>query len=277
MMRSAQADGLGRSQALQPCDAVGIATRRAPVHASDEAAGGCALAAAVAATHRGLTADRTASARLQPDDRPAQPALSRRSRAGEFDVVVVGGGITGAGVALDAATRGYSVALLEKRRLRLRDLEPLEQARPRRPALPAELRPRPRARGAARAPADGRAGAAPRAPAAARRAGLRRRAARPAGRRRAEPLRRDVGRRALRAPARAAARRREPGRRRLEPRAPPRDLRRGGRRAAAGARRPRADQRLPVLRLPDRRRAAGADRARRGRALRRGLRQPRSR
>src|SRR4051812_11551151 len=32
-----------------------------------------------------------------------------------FDVVVVGGGITGAGVALDAATRGYSVALMEKR------------------------------------------------------------------------------------------------------------------------------------------------------------------
>ena len=35
--------------------------------------------------------------------------------AGErFDVVVIGGGITGAGVALDAATRGYSVALLER-------------------------------------------------------------------------------------------------------------------------------------------------------------------
>ena len=35
--------------------------------------------------------------------------------AGEtFDVVVVGGGITGAGVALDAAARGYSVALVEK-------------------------------------------------------------------------------------------------------------------------------------------------------------------
>ncbi|HEY5317269.1 MAG TPA: glycerol-3-phosphate dehydrogenase/oxidase [Solirubrobacteraceae bacterium] len=35
--------------------------------------------------------------------------------AGErFDVVVIGGGITGAGVALDAATRGYSVALVEK-------------------------------------------------------------------------------------------------------------------------------------------------------------------
>jgi glycerol-3-phosphate dehydrogenase len=31
-----------------------------------------------------------------------------------FDVVVVGGGITGAGVAFDAATRGYSVALVER-------------------------------------------------------------------------------------------------------------------------------------------------------------------
>ncbi len=35
--------------------------------------------------------------------------------AGEqFDVLVIGGGVTGAGVALDAATRGYSVALVEK-------------------------------------------------------------------------------------------------------------------------------------------------------------------
>ena len=35
-------------------------------------------------------------------------------RSERFDVVVVGGGITGAGVALDAASRGYSVALVEK-------------------------------------------------------------------------------------------------------------------------------------------------------------------
>src|SRR5579864_4122137 len=34
--------------------------------------------------------------------------------AERFDVAVVGGGITGAGVALDAASRGYSVALLER-------------------------------------------------------------------------------------------------------------------------------------------------------------------
>ena len=40
----------------------------------------------------------------------ALAALERDS----YDVVVVGGGITGAGVALDAASRGYSVALLEK-------------------------------------------------------------------------------------------------------------------------------------------------------------------
>jgi len=31
-----------------------------------------------------------------------------------FDVVIVGGGVTGAGVALDAASRGYSVALVER-------------------------------------------------------------------------------------------------------------------------------------------------------------------
>jgi glycerol-3-phosphate dehydrogenase len=34
--------------------------------------------------------------------------------ADRFDVVVIGGGVTGAGVALDAASRGYSVALLER-------------------------------------------------------------------------------------------------------------------------------------------------------------------
>src|SRR5205807_8831223 len=45
--------------------------------------------------------------------------LSRERAVGaladeRFDVVVIGGGITGAGVALDAASRGYSVALVEK-------------------------------------------------------------------------------------------------------------------------------------------------------------------
>jgi glycerol-3-phosphate dehydrogenase len=42
-------------------------------------------------------------------------AAALESIAGQrFEVVVIGGGITGAGVALDAASRGYSVALLER-------------------------------------------------------------------------------------------------------------------------------------------------------------------
>jgi glycerol-3-phosphate dehydrogenase len=52
----------------------------------------------------------TVSARLGPPER--QAALGRMA-AEVFDVVVVGGGVTGAGTALDAATRGLSVALVE--------------------------------------------------------------------------------------------------------------------------------------------------------------------
>ena len=56
-------------------------------------------------------------------DQPASPLeLSARTRDSNlqrmsqehFDVAVIGGGITGAGVALDAATRGLNVALIEK-------------------------------------------------------------------------------------------------------------------------------------------------------------------
>ena len=41
-------------------------------------------------------------------------AKSRSDPAGEFDVLIVGGGATGAGVAVDAATRGLKVALVER-------------------------------------------------------------------------------------------------------------------------------------------------------------------
>ena len=44
----------------------------------------------------------------------SREAALQALQADEFDVVVIGGGITGAGVALDAATRGYSVALVER-------------------------------------------------------------------------------------------------------------------------------------------------------------------
>jgi glycerol-3-phosphate dehydrogenase len=44
----------------------------------------------------------------------SRPAALETIAGGRFEVVVIGGGITGAGVALDAASRGYSVALLER-------------------------------------------------------------------------------------------------------------------------------------------------------------------
>ena len=44
----------------------------------------------------------------------ARTAYAERLDQEQFDVLVIGGGITGAGVALDAAARGYRVALVEK-------------------------------------------------------------------------------------------------------------------------------------------------------------------
>ena len=205
----------------------------------------------------------------------------------EFDVVVVGGGITGAGVALDAATRGYSVALLERadyasgtssrssklvhgglRYLQNFDLGLVREALLERQLMvalaPHLVRPLPLV-----VPAfDGAH------PDRLVGVGLNLYDVMSVDRDRLRSRRAKRGRaeRAQSSAHRCAAR----GQRVLEPRAPPRDLRRGGARAAARAGGARADQRLPVLRLPDRRRAPRADRARRGRALRRGLRQPRS-
>ena len=44
----------------------------------------------------------------------SRPEALSHLQQDRFDVVVIGGGITGAGVAFDAATRGYSVALVER-------------------------------------------------------------------------------------------------------------------------------------------------------------------
>jgi glycerol-3-phosphate dehydrogenase len=44
---------------------------------------------------------------------PREQALERLERGGPFDLAIVGGGATGLGVAVDAAARGYSVALVE--------------------------------------------------------------------------------------------------------------------------------------------------------------------
>jgi glycerol-3-phosphate dehydrogenase len=51
---------------------------------------------------------------LSPDRRREDLA---RLRSETFDLVVIGGGVTGAGIALDAATRGLTVALVEQRDL----------------------------------------------------------------------------------------------------------------------------------------------------------------
>ncbi len=55
-----------------------------------------------------------APGRLGPAEREAD---WQRLDSEQFDVVVIGGGVVGAGVALDAATRGLSVALVEARDL----------------------------------------------------------------------------------------------------------------------------------------------------------------
>jgi len=54
-------------------------------------------------------------------------------------VVVVGGGVTGAGVALDAASRGLSVVLLEAGDLASGNIVPVRQDRARRPAYLEQL------------------------------------------------------------------------------------------------------------------------------------------
>ena len=55
-----------------------------------------------------FTTDRSA---LNPDSRAR--ALEQMENGPELDVLVVGGGVTGAGIALDAATRGLRVGIVE--------------------------------------------------------------------------------------------------------------------------------------------------------------------
>jgi glycerol-3-phosphate dehydrogenase len=52
--------------------------------------------------------------RLDPDQRRR---VLRRLADEKFDIAIIGGGVTGCGAALDAASRGLSVALIEKRDL----------------------------------------------------------------------------------------------------------------------------------------------------------------
>ncbi|MDI6103881.1 glycerol-3-phosphate dehydrogenase/oxidase [Actinoplanes sp. NEAU-A12] len=63
---------------------------------------------------RDPSVSRNAAGRLSPLRRTAD---LRRMRDEQFDVLVIGGGVTGAGAAVDAASRGLKVALVEARDL----------------------------------------------------------------------------------------------------------------------------------------------------------------
>jgi glycerol-3-phosphate dehydrogenase len=68
----------------------------------------------VEGVRREPSVSRSAAGRLSPERRAADVARLRRER---FDVLIIGGGVTGVGAALDAASRGLSVALVEARDL----------------------------------------------------------------------------------------------------------------------------------------------------------------
>src|SRR4051794_36914965 len=71
-------------------------------------------AATVVEVRREPSTSRFEASRLSPGRRGQDVARLRRER---FDVLIIGGGVTGAGAALDAASRGLSVALVEARDL----------------------------------------------------------------------------------------------------------------------------------------------------------------
>jgi glycerol-3-phosphate dehydrogenase len=66
--------------------------------------------------------------------------LARLRSTPRWDVLVIGGGATGLGCAVDAAARGYTTLLLEAHDFAKGTSSPLHQAHPRRRALPAQGR-----------------------------------------------------------------------------------------------------------------------------------------
>ena len=133
----------------------------------------------------GRRARRTAASRCstRTATRPGRTRCGPRSstraaRVARFDLLVIGGGIIGAGIAEAATAHGLERRARRARRLRVGDVERVVEADPRRAALPADGRRPARPRGApGAARADERRRAAPRAPAAVRLPALRQRAA----------------------------------------------------------------------------------------------------
>ena len=67
-------------------------------------------------------------------------ATRQREPADAYDLLIIGGGINGTGIARDAAGRGLSVLLAERGDLAGFTSSSVDQADPRRPALPRILR-----------------------------------------------------------------------------------------------------------------------------------------
>ena len=85
-------------------------------------------------------------------DEPVVRDLSTNWPSAAFDLLVIGGGIVGAGIANEAAQAGSRGRARRSRRLRRRDLERVVEADPRRAALPPARRRQARPRGSSRAP-----------------------------------------------------------------------------------------------------------------------------
>ena len=84
----------------------------APVRALRPAARACSWCFATA--EKGKAAAERYHPFVLPFSAQTRAANLTRMAEDRFDVLVIGGGITGAGIALDAAARGFSVALVEK-------------------------------------------------------------------------------------------------------------------------------------------------------------------
>lgn len=93
-------------------DAFSLPSARArAVHAMPRASRRLAVRAAATAGDDELCAASLPTPSWQP---PTREQMIERLESDEFDLLVIGGGATGAGVAMDAATRGLSVALVER-------------------------------------------------------------------------------------------------------------------------------------------------------------------
>ena len=70
-----------------------------------------AVARTKSSTNQMLSTQEDMPMRFSVLDRPTQIARAQREK---FDLIVIGGGVTGAGIALDASSRGMNVCLIEK-------------------------------------------------------------------------------------------------------------------------------------------------------------------